>query len=416
MPNHEVLAVRPDLLPLLASLDGKSARDVRAMIDWEGEPSDTPCEPSVENVAVINVIGAITSYEGFCDWLFGGCSVQAIERQLEAADADPAIKGIYLEVDSPGGQAALIHDLALKIRDIGTRKPVVAMVTGNACSAAYYLASACTEIIASLPSLLGAIGAWVSIIDTSKADEQAGFREITFRSAQSPKKNLDPATEEGASSVQAIVDNFGKIFVEDVAAFRGVAVDTVLTDFGQGDVVVAADAVARKMADRIGTKADAFARVLELASAGASPLTPTTTAGAASASSRHGGNMENEQTVTAEVAAKIGEEAAAAERKRITAILDLRSSAKSDSDHDLIMKAIANPLADAGSVAIDLLTAQKQRTEKIKLDRKADAEDMPDVDDAEPKPDQTTEAKLGEAIAAKFNASRKKPVFGGRSN
>ena len=72
-------------------------------------------------------------------------------------------------------------------------------------------------------------------------------------SSQSPDKAVDPTTRTGRAKIQATVDQLAGVFVADVARNRDVAEATVVSDFGQGWVLVGASAVDAGLADGITT-------------------------------------------------------------------------------------------------------------------------------------------------------------------
>ncbi len=83
-------------------------------------------------------------------------------------------------------------------------------------SAAYWIASACDRIYASDSAIVGSIG----VQSFMKSETQDGT--IRFVSSQSPAKNRDPGTGEGARDVQAVIDTLAEVFVQKVARNRGV--------------------------------------------------------------------------------------------------------------------------------------------------------------------------------------------------
>ena len=58
----------------------------------------------------------------------------------------------------------------------------------QACSAAYWLASAAEKIVVSDLAVLGSIGITMTMTDTSKRDAQNGIKRWEFVSSQSPSK------------------------------------------------------------------------------------------------------------------------------------------------------------------------------------------------------------------------------------
>jgi ClpP class serine protease len=118
-----------------------------------------------------------------------------------------------------------------------------------AASAGYWIASGATEVVVDPTALLGSIGAQMAL---RTSEDPKGVTTYKFVSSQSPMKNADPASKEGAEHLQGIVDAMAQVFVEDVARNRGVATETVLSDFGKGGIFVGKDAVTAGLADRVG--------------------------------------------------------------------------------------------------------------------------------------------------------------------
>ena len=194
--------------------------------------------------AVINVTGPIFRYANMFTEISGATSTDAIAKAIgEAEQSD--VDAIVFNFDSPGGEATEISNLAELIAT--TPKPTVAYVGAMAASAGYWLASAADEIVIGSTGLVGSIGT-VATIDLSSDDET-----IEIVSSQSPNKRLDPNTEEGQQSIQAMVDKMAQVFIENVAMYRKVSVEHVLTYFGKGGLLMGAEAVAAGMADRIGS-------------------------------------------------------------------------------------------------------------------------------------------------------------------
>jgi len=65
-----------------------------------------------------------------------------------------------------------------------------------------------------------------------------------------------PIDKESRAEMQRHVDRYYRMFVESVARNRGTTVERVESEFGQGRIVGATDAVRRGMADRVGTFED----------------------------------------------------------------------------------------------------------------------------------------------------------------
>jgi len=197
-----------------------------------------------ENVAIVAITGTIARYDSFYNYITGGTATEDLAVDIAAADQNPDVKAIILDINSPGGEATAINELAEIIRNIKT--PVVAYVGGMAASAAYWLASATDEIVADATAELGSIGVVFGYRPTDG-------KTIEIVSTASPNKRLDPGTEEGREATLVRADALMEIFVSQVAKYRGTTPDKVKSDFGQGGVMIAQKAIESGMADRIGS-------------------------------------------------------------------------------------------------------------------------------------------------------------------
>lgn len=205
-----------------------------------------------DGVAIVPIIGPIVPRAGLYDDVSGITSVSLISADLSAAVSDPNVRAIVLEVDSPGGVTTGISDLAREIRAANEVKPVTAFVSGSAASAAYWLASAAGRIVTEDTGVLGSIGV-ILATQHQEAPDRDGYRHLEIVSTGAPGKRPDPTSDEGRAELIAWVDRVERIFVEAVAEFRSVSVETVRSDFGQGGVLIGADAVAAGMADEVST-------------------------------------------------------------------------------------------------------------------------------------------------------------------
>jgi len=188
-------------------------------------------------------------YANLFTYMSGATSIEEVAREFTTALDNPKIQSIVLTIDSPGGQVNGTSELADLIHSARGRKPIVAYVNNAALSAAYWIASACDQIIVDPTSGLGSIGV-VAVVANPREDE-VGAMEIV--SSQSPRKRVDPATDEGRGALQAEVDAIADVFVARVARNRGVTGEHVLKNFGAGGTVIGERALRARLADGLGT-------------------------------------------------------------------------------------------------------------------------------------------------------------------
>jgi ClpP class serine protease len=215
-----------------------------------GRPLDNTQTAEVrDGIAVIPVIGPIFRFANLFTEVSGATSVQVLARDLTTALDDPKVSGILLHVDSPGGEASGIAELADMIRAGTERKPITAYVSDLGASAGYWLASSAGRVVAAETALLGSIG----VVMATRDPRRDKGKDIEFVSSVSPNKRPDPTTPSGQDQYQALVDQLGDIFVAAVARNRGVKPQAVLDDFGAGGLLVGAQAVEAGLADALGS-------------------------------------------------------------------------------------------------------------------------------------------------------------------
>lgn len=270
--RSEPWAITQEWLAAIVEIAERRGEKPEAVAARLGRPLDNAYDVEErDGIAILPISGPLFRYANLFTDLSGATSYDLLARDFARAIADPRIDAIVLNVDSPGGEATGVSEFADQIYAARGKKPIVAYVDGTAASAAYWLASAADEVVVNDTALVGSIGVVLATLDTSERDAKAGVRRVEIVSSQSPYKRLDPETDTGRARLQARVDALSEVFVEKVARNRGVAVQTVLRDFGQGDVMVGEAAVRAGLADRVSNfeavLADLQARVLGEAAA-----------------------------------------------------------------------------------------------------------------------------------------------------
>lgn len=240
-----------DTILEIAARENQSPQAVAAKL---GRPlENTYAVENRDGVAILSVTGPMFRYANLFTELSGATSYDLLARDFMRAVEDPRVHAVLLNIDSPGGEANGVSEFADQIYAARERKRIAAYVGGAGASAAYWLASAASEIIIDDTAMLGSIGTVMGVEDTRQRDEKNGVRRMEIVSSQSPYKRVDPATDEGRSRLQARIDALSDVFIAKVARNRGVGTDTVLNEFGQGDVFVGQAAINAGLADRMGS-------------------------------------------------------------------------------------------------------------------------------------------------------------------
>ena len=214
-----------------------------------GERRPDSQHTSVQNgVARILIDGPIYRYADLFTQVSGGVTTEALAKEFQAALDDPAVTSILFVLDSPGGEATGINELADTIYAARRKKPIAAYIEGYGASAAYWIASAAGEIALDDSALVGSIGTVISVPDPAKRLT----RSIEFVSRQSPKKRPDPTTEAGRAAIQQIADDLTEVFITKVARNRKLDPSAVIAV--EGGLLIGQQAVDAGLADRIASE------------------------------------------------------------------------------------------------------------------------------------------------------------------
>lgn len=180
-------------------------------------------------VLVIPIYGVLVSRENNVNLCATQTSYESIRSEITAGINDPRIEEIVLELDSPGGAVTGCFELVADIVAAKAIKPIHAIVHFSAFSAAYAIASACTDISLSDSSGVGSIGVIMKHADFSQQLAADGIAVTTFfRGARKNDLAADtPLTDEVVAVVDQRMDVYYSKFVDAVAANRKLSADAV---------------------------------------------------------------------------------------------------------------------------------------------------------------------------------------------
>jgi signal peptide peptidase SppA len=262
-------AITRQMLSTIASVMGRriaghgpNAEDIHAALV---NRKNLPQPEAGGSVAVIPVYGVLAPRAGMMTEMSGGTSFEALTAQLREAMGSSAIASIVFDVDSPGGSVAGATEFAREIMAARQKKPIIAQAQYTMCSAAYWLAAACTEIVASPSSTIGSVGVYTIHDDLSEALKAEGITR-TYISAGKFKtegNEAEPLSDGARERMAAVVARAYDQFVGDISKGRGVALEDVRSGFGQGAAVGAEEAKSLGMIDSIATLDHTVARLVK---------------------------------------------------------------------------------------------------------------------------------------------------------
>ena len=168
-----------------------------------------------------------------------------------------------IDIDSPGGNVDGVDELATEIFKARSQKPIVAVANSMAASAAFWIASAASEVVVIPSGLVGSIGIVAIHHDVSKQAENEGVKTTLISAGRfkTEGNSFEPLGDEAREAIQKLADGFMGMFVKAVARNRDVPISEVRNGFGEGRLVSAKDALRLGMVDRIGTMDETLKRL-----------------------------------------------------------------------------------------------------------------------------------------------------------
>lgn len=220
----------------------------------------------VDAVAVIPIIGPLAK-RSYYNWTYDDIAV-SIQQALD----DSKVSAILLNVDSPGGAASGMIDLADMIYEARGTKPIHAIANESGYSAAYGVLSAADVVWLPRTAGVGSVGTLAVHVDWSKMNTDMGIKVTPIFAGE---KKIDghpdfPLSQSAYDDTKAEIDRLNEIFLETVARNRGMTVEAVRET--EAGTFHGGHAIEVGFADRIGTFDEAMTAIVGEATPQASSL------------------------------------------------------------------------------------------------------------------------------------------------
>lgn len=217
----------------------------------------------LEGIAIIPVYGTLVQKLGTLRPYSGMTGYDGIRRVFLTAINDPEVKGICLDIDSPGGEVAGCFDLVDLIYAERGKKPIHAILSENAFSAAYAIASAADKIYVPRTGGVGSVGVIVIHCDWSQRIKDDGLKVsiITYGNRKAESNPYVALSDEAKAAIQHDVDEMGRLFVSTVSRNRGLS-ETVIRNT-QAACYLAAEGVQMGLADVVASPDVAFQELMK---------------------------------------------------------------------------------------------------------------------------------------------------------
>lgn len=197
------------------------------------------------NLAVVKIEGEILN-------------VEEILENIEDATKDEKIKGVLLQVDSPGGALAPSIELSMAVKRLAEKKPVVAYAAGSMTSGSYYASIWANHIIANPGAFVGSIGVLFQAPNVAELAKKLGISEQIITAGE--YKQMGTFTREWTAkergALKELIDDAYTLFITDVATARGLNLAKP-NEFANAQVFIASKALNVHLIDEIGSINDA---------------------------------------------------------------------------------------------------------------------------------------------------------------
>jgi len=186
-------------------------------------------------------------------------SAAALSVLLDRARDDPNIRGVVLEINSPGGEVTATEEIYYRLLDLRQTKPLVITIDSMAASGGYYLAAAGDRIFAKPASTVGNIG----VVSFLPSTDQQRFADEDYVSTGPFKFS---GGSRGDYMRQIELAKLG--FLEAVFAQREAKLQVSREALSSGEVFLGVQALQLGLIDELGANSEAVQKTAKLAHLG----------------------------------------------------------------------------------------------------------------------------------------------------
>lgn len=206
--------------------------DYEARIGSSIRPNDEKINQGYElehGVAIIKVSDTLVHKNSYIGPDCGMTGYDGIRHSFSTALKDPKVQAIAFDIDSPGGEVSGCFDLVETIYEARGQKPMMAILSEIAFSAAYAIASAADIITVPPTGGVGSVGVVAMHVDMSQAIEDQGMKVtlIHFGDRKVDGNETQPLSSPALNRIQKDVNTMGEMFVKKVARNRGLTMKAV---------------------------------------------------------------------------------------------------------------------------------------------------------------------------------------------
>ena len=220
-------------------------------------------------IAIIEIRGPLLKrVSGFLAFLFGVGGMETIGKNFKKAMADPEVKGIMLDCDSPGGSADGTFDLADIVYAGRGQKPILAFADGRMTSAAAAIGSGADYVVAANEiTNMGSIGVYGVHLDYADRAKEMGIKPTVFHAGK--YKAIGNQYEHLSTSdkkyIQNIFDYSHTQFINLISRNTGIPVDELDSDLKEAKIFMGSQAIPVGLAHAVMNRDQAMALLRDVA-------------------------------------------------------------------------------------------------------------------------------------------------------
>lgn len=243
-----------DIETIASALNVRADSPLLPQARLPGERGSTCDVDHYRGVAVVTIRGVLLKDVSLLTEIFESTTYRDIVDTFKGLAIDETVKAVVARIDSPGGSTRGVADAAAAIAECAKAKPTTAFCEDQTTSAGYWLASQCSRIIVNSNCIIGSLGTYTTLVDSSVAHESHGLKVHLIRSGPlkgSGQPGVEISNDE-LDEYQRWVNRLTDVFMQAVAAGRRKKVSEIKPLFS-GAVWIGSDAVPAGLADAVGT-------------------------------------------------------------------------------------------------------------------------------------------------------------------
>ena len=222
-----------------------------------------------DGIAIIDIHGPlIKRASGFFARFFGIVGMVQIGEVFQKALADPDVKGIFLDVDSPGGSVSGTSDLADIVFSARGVKPVLTFADDQMTSAAQWIGGAAEFVaIANEPTRIGSVGVVGVHMDIADMAKAQGVKITVFSAGRFKKvgNQFEHLSKDGKEYIQSQFNYLHGLFIDAIVRNTGIPENKLDKDLKEAKVFFASQGIAVGLAHAIMNRKQAMSLLSDVA-------------------------------------------------------------------------------------------------------------------------------------------------------